>query len=76
MSVRPPEDGEMWGKKFPGNETTPTIYTGLFGDIAHRRKDFGVANLFITPFVMEMMDMSNPYQIDRACFVVPAPKVG
>ena len=41
----------------------------------YAKKDFGIANLFITPDKLEVMDMSTPYQIDRACFVVPAPKV-
>ena len=59
VEFKPPEDGGgMWGKK-----VNATIYTGLFGDMAHSRKDFGVANLFITPFVTSFLDMTMPYQI-------------
>ena len=39
------------------------------------RRDFGFCNLFITTTRQEMHDMTTPYHIDRACFVVPAPKV-
>ena len=39
------------------------------------RKNFGGANLFITLDRLEMMDMTIPYHIDRACFMVPKAKV-
>ena len=43
--------------------------------LLHCRKDFGFANIFITPRRVQIHDMSSPYYIDRACFVVPSPKV-
>ena len=39
------------------------------------RNDFGFGNHFITPERLEVMDMTIPYHIDRACFAVPAAKV-
>jgi hypothetical protein len=39
------------------------------------RKDFGFGNLFLTLDRLSVMDMTDPYKIDRACFAVPAAQV-
>ena len=39
------------------------------------RRDFGLGNIYMTPTRLQMHDMVGPYHIDRACFVVPLPKV-
>ena len=55
----------MLGKNIEKNH----VEKGIF------RKDFGFGNLFLTPIRVGLHDMTNPYYMDRACFLVPASKV-
>ncbi|XP_064114127.1 ionotropic receptor 21a-like [Macrobrachium nipponense] len=65
-----PSDNEMWGwEKDDGN------WTGLMGDLQHRRADIGVADLYIMEPYFAIIDMSIAYDIEYLCFVnvVPGP---
>lgn len=63
-----PSDGEMWGWE-QGNGT----WTGLMGDLQHRRADIGVADLYIMEPYFAIIDMSVAYDIEYLCFVNPVP---
>ncbi|XP_047480561.1 glutamate receptor ionotropic, delta-2-like [Penaeus chinensis] len=63
-----PSDGEMWGWE-QGNGT----WTGLMGDLQHRKADIGVADLYIMEPYFAIIDMSLAYDIEYLCFVNPVP---
>lgn len=66
VSFTRPSDGEMWGWE-QGNGT----WTGLMGDLQHRRADIGVADLYIMEPYFAIIDMSVEYDIEYLCFVNP-----
>lgn len=68
VSFVQPSDGEMWGWE-QGNGT----WTGLMGDLQHRRADIGVADLYIMEPYFAIIDMSVAYDIEYLCFVNPVP---
>ncbi|CAB4066936.1 unnamed protein product [Lepeophtheirus salmonis] len=69
INVVSPEDGKKWGSLENGT------YTGLMGDIVNRKADLGFCNLFITRDRLKIIDMTNAYHIDYACFLTPSPKL-
>ena len=45
-------------------------FTGLMGDLYNGYTDIGWANLFNTPVRRQAIDLTTPYTIDYACFMV------
>ncbi|XP_023331754.1 ionotropic receptor 21a [Eurytemora carolleeae] len=72
IEVEEPEDRMKWGSEYIKNGTS--YFTGVMGKMVYKQNDFGFGNHFITPERLEVMDMTIPYHIDRACFAVPAAK--
>ena len=64
LTFSEPSDGLRWGDNGFG------YWTGMVGDMVKRRADFGIANLFITYSRSQIIDLSRPYDFERACFVV------
>ena len=56
----------QWGRKMADSEN----FTGLIGDLYNGYSDIGWANLFNTPVRREAIDLTVPYTIDYACFMV------
>ena len=56
----------QWGRKMADSEN----FTGLMGDLYNGYSDIGWANLFNTPVRREAIDLTVPYTIDYACFMV------
>ena len=56
----------QWGRKMADSEN----FTGLMGDLYNGYSDIGWANLFNTPVRRAAIDLTTPYTIDYACFMV------
>nr|XP_040575485.1 glutamate receptor ionotropic, delta-1-like [Lepeophtheirus salmonis] len=64
-SITPPSDGLKWGSELPDGS-----FTGLVGDIMFERTDIAFAQFFITPSRMDRIDFTQPYDIEKVCFMV------
>ncbi|XP_040575409.1 ionotropic receptor 21a-like isoform X1 [Lepeophtheirus salmonis] len=67
-SIIPPTDGLKWG-----SELSDGSFTGLIGDVMFERTDIAFAQFFITPSRMDRIDFTQPYDIDKVCFMVIKP---
>lgn len=68
FTLDPPSDGDLWG-----NEITPGNYSGLNGDLQHRRSDMGWANTFVLPGFRHYIDYAT-YDMERICFLMKKPE--
>ena len=70
-TISPPKSAEgdhlcrCWG-----DQVGKDNYTGLIGDLYNGWCDIGWANLFDTEMHRNTADLSVPYTVDRACFIV------
>ncbi|XP_050699126.1 glutamate receptor ionotropic, delta-1-like [Eriocheir sinensis] len=64
-----PVDGKLWGSLLENGS-----FSGLVGDVGRGDVDFALANIFITDADTRcrVMDFSNFYDSDVACFMGPA----
>ena len=63
-----PSDGGMWGWQLDNGS-----WTGLMGDLLHRKADIAVADLYIMETYYKLIGMSVAYDIEYLCFVNNAP---
>lgn len=57
---------ELWGKKEQGGQ-----YSGLFGEIVNSNADIALGNLYYTPIILELMDLTIPYDTECLTFLTP-----
>ncbi|CAH1154078.1 unnamed protein product, partial [Phaedon cochleariae] len=59
-------DTEMWGQKMVGG-----LYTGLIGEIVSTKADIALADLYYTSYILDVMDLSVPYNTECLTFITP-----
>ncbi|KAJ8985052.1 hypothetical protein NQ317_016963 [Molorchus minor] len=59
-------DVELWGRKVIGS-----IYTGITGEMVNAHADIAVGDLYYTPYLLELMDLSIPYNTECLTFLTP-----
>ncbi|KAK9873345.1 hypothetical protein WA026_022150 [Henosepilachna vigintioctopunctata] len=59
-------DTELWGRKDSG-----TKYTGLIGEIIYSHADIALGDLYYIPTILNLMDLSIPYNTECLTFVTP-----
>lgn len=59
-------DEELWGRKMVGG-----IYTGIIGEMVDARADISLGDLYYTPYLLELMDLSVPYNTECLTFLTP-----
>lgn len=59
-------DAELWG----GKQTTGK-YTGLIAEMVSTRADIALGDLYYTPYILERMDLSVPYNTECLTFLTP-----
>ncbi|XP_018568048.1 glutamate receptor ionotropic, kainate 5 [Anoplophora glabripennis] len=59
-------DVELWGRKMVGG-----IYTGIIGEMVNARADIALGDLYYTPYLLELMDLSVPYNTECLTFLTP-----
>ncbi|RZC40131.1 glutamate receptor ionotropic, delta-2, partial [Asbolus verrucosus] len=57
---------ELWG----GKQTTGK-YTGLIGEMVSTHADIALGDLYYTPYILELMDLSVPYNTECLTFLTP-----
>ncbi|KAJ8912928.1 hypothetical protein NQ315_017258 [Exocentrus adspersus] len=57
---------ELWGRKVAGG-----IYTGIIGEMVNARADIALGDLYYTPYLLELMDLSVPYNTECLTFLTP-----
>ena len=60
-----PTDNQAWGQ-----EISPGVMTGLYGDLQNDRTDLSNAYIWIVPNLRRFADFSNPYAYSTICFMV------
>lgn len=60
-----PTDNKAWGQ-----EISPGVMTGLYGDLQNDRTDLAHANIWILPRLRRFADFTNPYAYSTICFLV------
>ncbi|XP_042239260.1 ionotropic receptor 21a-like [Homarus americanus] len=69
VEINLPRDGEKWGSRLPNGS-----WTGAVGETIRGETDVSFANYFITADRLKVMDMTESYYIDYACFITPKPQ--
>lgn len=57
---------ELWGKKQATGK-----YTGLIGEMVSAEADIALGDLYYTPYVLDLMDLSVPYNTECLTFLTP-----
>lgn len=57
---------ELWGQKQPDGQ-----FSGLLGEIVKSHADLALADLHYTPFLLDIMDLSLPYNTECLTFLTP-----
>nr|CAI5817888.1 unnamed protein product [Callosobruchus analis] len=57
---------ELWGRKLPGG-----VYTGVIGEMVRIKADIAIGDLYYTSFLLDVMDLSSPYNTECLTFLVP-----
>ncbi|CAG9860788.1 unnamed protein product [Phyllotreta striolata] len=57
---------ELWGRKLVGG-----IYTGVIGEIVSTKADIAVGDFYYTSYLLELMDLTVPYNTECLTFVTP-----
>ena len=70
IEITLPTDGMFWGDDLDGDG----ILNGLTGDLQLKKREFGFSDLFIKFERSKVIDFSEPWKIDRDCFLVKKPK--
>ncbi|XP_050310487.1 glutamate receptor ionotropic, delta-1 [Anthonomus grandis grandis] len=59
-------DTELWGRRQVGG-----IYTGILGEMTAARADLALGDLYYIPYLLEIMDLSIPYNTECLTFLTP-----
>lgn len=59
-------NSELWGRRQVGGQ-----YSGLFGEMINSNADIALADLYYTPAILELMDLSTPYYTECLTFLTP-----
>ncbi|CAH0554746.1 unnamed protein product [Brassicogethes aeneus] len=62
----PNADLELWGKKQVGGK-----FTGIIGEMIDSFADIALGDLYYTPYLLDMMDLSVPYNTECLTFLTP-----
>lgn len=57
---------ELWGRKIFGGK-----YTGILGEIVQSKSDIALGDLFNTPYLVDLMDLSIAYNTECLTFLTP-----
>lgn len=57
---------ELWGRKQKGGQ-----FSGLFGEMVRSNADIALGNLYYTPYILELMDLTIPYNAECLTFLTP-----
>lgn len=57
---------ELWGGKQASGE-----YTGLLGEMVNADADVALGDLYYTPYILDLMDLSIPYNTECLTFLTP-----
>lgn len=57
---------ELWGRKQIGGK-----YTGLIGEMINSYADVALGDLYYTPYLLDLMDLSVPYNTECLTFLTP-----
>lgn len=57
---------ELWGGKAATGR-----YTGLIGEMVNSQADIALGDLYYVPFVLNLMDLSVPYNTECLTFLTP-----
>ncbi|KAG5884354.1 hypothetical protein JTB14_030793 [Gonioctena quinquepunctata] len=66
--VYEPENAELelWGRKSSGG-----VYTGVIGEMVSARADIALGDLYYTSYILDLMDLSVPYNTECLTFLTP-----
>nr|XP_023027160.1 uncharacterized protein LOC111515158 [Leptinotarsa decemlineata] len=59
-------DTELWGRKLDGG-----LYTGIIGEMVSASADIAVGDLYYTSYILDLMDLSVPYNTECLTFLTP-----
>lgn len=59
-------NSEFWGLRQVGGQ-----YSGLFGEMINSKADIALGDLYYTPSILELMDLSIPYYRECLTFLTP-----
>lgn len=59
-------NADFWGKKESGGR-----YTGLLGEMVTSFADIALGDLYYTSYVLELMDLTVPYNTECLTFLTP-----
>lgn len=67
-NVYEPENAntELWGRRQSNRK-----YSGLFGEMIKNEADIALGDLYYTPFILKLMDLSIPYYTQCLTFLTP-----
>ncbi|XP_050502867.1 glutamate receptor ionotropic, delta-1 [Diabrotica virgifera virgifera] len=57
---------ELWGRPLIGG-----IYTGVIGEVVSTRADIALGDLYYTPYLLNLMDLTVPYNTECLTFITP-----
>lgn len=59
-------DVELWGRKLPTG-----LYTGIISEMVTNKADVALGDLYYAPFLLDLMDLSIPYNTECLTFLTP-----
>lgn len=59
-------DKELWGQRGVDGQ-----FTGLFGEMIKNQADVALGDLYYTPYILELMDLTVPYNTECLTFLTP-----
>lgn len=59
-------DVELWGRKLPSG-----LYTGIISEMVTNKADVALGDLYYTPYLLDLMDLSIPYNTECLTFLTP-----
>lgn len=57
---------ELWGRKIFGGK-----YTGIIGEMSQSISDIALGDLYNTPYLLDLMDLTIPYNTECLTFLTP-----
>lgn len=57
---------ELWGRRISGEK-----YTGILGEMAQTVSDIALGNLYYTPYLLDLMDLTIGYNTECLTFLTP-----
>lgn len=59
-------DAERWGRRLYSG-----VYTGIIGEMVASKSDIALGDLYYTPYLLELMDLTVPYNRECLTFLTP-----